>query len=250
MRAAQFEINAKKLPDVKTCKNSVQAWKQFTMYFNIWIKHVFGKKERSADGKVSRNDDPLAYEGIGSYLLKSFGHWAWMLIQEIIVVIALAFNWLFVKIGKLFGFIGFQIVRFFRWIKERLYWLSLKNDIKGRNTKTRVSAFMEKKRVQRNERATERKVQQIERETLRKEEAARRAAVRKEEEAIRAVLGEIQARHRDIVQSVVMDCFRQLNEAEQGLLDQLEKAADESAAAQIHRLIRECRELRGTNGEE
>ena len=34
MRAAQFEINAKKLPDVKTCKNSVQAWKQFTMYFN------------------------------------------------------------------------------------------------------------------------------------------------------------------------------------------------------------------------
>ena len=225
MRAAQFEINAKKLPDVKTCKNSVQAWKQFTMYFNIWIKHVFGKKERSADGKVSRNDDPLAYEGIGSYLLKSFGHWAWMLIQEIIVVIALAFNWLFVKIGKLFGFIGFQIGRFFKWIKDRLYWLSLKNDIKGRNTKTRVSAFMEKKRVQRNERATERKVQQIERETLRKEEAARRAAVRKEEEAIRQARYEEAAalKHTQEIEAEIAAIALRRKQEEERVHEQIQK---------------------------
>ncbi len=72
----------------------------------------------------------------------------------------------------------------------------------------------------------------------------------KEEEAIRAALEEIHARHREIVQRAVMDCFRQLNEAEQNLNGLLKKAADKGAAAPLQKLILECRELRGTIGEE
>ncbi len=221
MRAAQFEINAKKLPDVKPCKNSRLAWKQFAMYFRIWIQHLFAKKDENG----VKRDDPLAYEGIGSYLLKSFGHWLSMLVQEIWTVISLAFNWLFVNIGKLFQFIGFQIVRFFRWIKERLYWLSLKMNIKNRNTKARVNAFMEKKRIEHNERATERKVQQIERETLRKEEAARKAAVRKEEEAIRQARYEEAAalKHTQEIEAEIAAIALRRKQEEQRVHDTIQK---------------------------
>ena len=251
MRAAQFEIRSRKLPDVQKCQSSLSAWKQFCMYFNIWVKHLKTKREVNAEGKAVRVNDPLAYEGIGSYLKKSFGHWASMVGLEIWAVISLGFNWVFlfrqdggeknwvfVNIGKGAGFVGLQVSRFFQWIKKRNYWNSLKWNMQLREFKKRFDIWREKKRVEHHERAVNRQVLAVERETQRKEEAARKAAVRKEEEAIRqARLEEAAAlKHTQEIEAEIAAIALRRKQEEQRVHEQIQRKEE------AQKLLQEARE--------
>ncbi len=254
-RAAQSRIDAEKLPEVKKCSTSAEAWQQFCFYLKRWTKHLTAKKEVSENGEKISAEDPLTYEGIGSAIVKSFGHWLWMLIQEIIIVIALAFNWLFVNIWKLICFIGFQIARFFRWCKERLYWNSLKRDMVNRHREEKFKAWKEKKRLEIHEMNVARQVAAVERKTQRQEEAERRAAIRKEENAIKqarleeaaakkhteeiqAELAAIALRRREEEDRVSLEIQRK-EEAEKMLMEAKETEEKERAALEAKRLEEE-----------
>lgn len=173
-RAARKIIEERSLPPVEHCKTSLQAWMQLWKYIRLW------RRSRSKTA-----GDALSYEGIGTCVREAFGHWLWMLIQEIVIVIALAFNWIFVKLRNLFAFLGFQIVRLYRYNKERSYWRKMRSEIKKENNHRRFSAWKEQQRATAAEKRINREVANAERAARKKEEAEFREARRKEEEAIK-----------------------------------------------------------------
>ena len=254
-RAAQSRIDAEKLPEVKSCGSSKEAWKQFCFYCDRLKKHLSAGKKVNENGEVVSVEDPLSYKGIGSALLKSFGVWIWMVIQEIVVVIALAFNWVFVNVWKVIRFIGFQIGRFFRWCKDRLYWKSLKEDMVIRHREVQFNKWKEKKRAQLHEMNVARQVAAVERKTQRQEEAERKAAIRKEESAIKqarleeaaakkhteeiqAELAALAIRRREEEERVSLE-IRRKEEAEKMLMEAKETEERERAAFEAKRLEQE-----------
>ena len=226
-RAALKIIAQRKLPDVVKCKNSLQAWQQLWKFIRIWNRSLRGtfKSHTNVDIRDGASSDPMQYEGIGSHVAKAFGHWLWMLIQEIVIVIVLIINWVLVKLGKFISFIAFQIGRFFRWIAYRMKWKKLKYSILAEDKRRKFKAWRNKTQAASAERRINREVEAQERAARKKDEAEFRAARKKEEQAIReARLKEAKAQHstEDL-------------EAQLAALSQKRKAEEEKVSLEVQR---------------
>ena len=189
LRAAVKEIGENKVPEVKRCNTSMEAFRQFLSFSGMFWNSLFRKgKKRSGSDETGNLKEERSAEYVSAAAKacgKSFVGWIGLLLAEILTVIVLAFEVLFKSIWKLLCWCGFQIGRFFRFVKERFYWKKLKYNIKYRARKEDRHQKNAVRKAERKELQAKRREEAEFRKAMKAEEEAFQKAKRKEEEAIR-----------------------------------------------------------------
>ena len=190
LRAAVKQIEKNSVPQVKQCHTSAQAFRQFLSFSGMFWKGLFQNiKNRSADDSKRNGMSPERASERLSAVLKdcgiSFLQWIGLVLSELWTILILALETIGRAVWRFLCFCGFQIVRFFRYLKKRWYWGKFRRSIKYRawkedSQKRSMARKAERKEVQAKKR------EEIEfRRAMKAEEEAFQKARKKEEEAIR-----------------------------------------------------------------
>ncbi len=189
LRAAVKEIGQNKVPEVKRCNTSMEAFRQFLSFSGMFWKSLFRKvKTRSGSAENEAVKQERSAERLSAAAKacgKSFAGWIGLLFAEIWTVIVLAFEVLFRSVWKFICWCGFQIGRLIRAVKERFYWKKLKYNIKYRARKEDMHQKNAERKAERKELQAKRREEAEFRKAMKAEEEAFLKAKRKEEEAIR-----------------------------------------------------------------
>ena len=189
LRAAVKEIGQNKVPEVKRCNTSMEAFRQFLSFSGMFWNSLFRKvKTRSGSAENEAVKQERSAERLSAAAKacgKSFAGWIGLLFAEIWTVIVLAFEVLFRSVWKFICWCGFQIGRLIRAVKERFYWKKLKYNIKYRARKEDMHQKNAERKAERKELQAKRREEAEFRKAMKAEEEAFQKAKRKEEEAIR-----------------------------------------------------------------
>lgn len=188
LRAAMKQIEKNSVPQVKRCHTSMEAFRQFLSFSGMFWKGLFQNlKDRSKDTTKSLSPEQ-ASERLSSVLKdcgSSFLHWIGLLLAELWTLLILLLETIGRGIWKFLCFCGFQIRRFFRFLKNRMYWGKLRRSIKYRAWKEDSQKRSMERKAERKE-VQAKKREEIEfRKAMKAEEEAFQKARKKEEEAIR-----------------------------------------------------------------
>ena len=188
LRAAMKQIEKNSVPQVKRCHTSIEAFRQFLSFSGMFWKGLFQNlKDRSKDDTKSMS--PQQASERRSSVLKdcgaSFLHWIGLLLAELWTLLILLLETIGKAIWRFLCFCGFQIRRFFKFLKNRMYWGKLRRSIKYRAWKEDSQKRSMERKAERKE-VQAKKREEIEfRKAMKAEEEAFQKARKKEEEAIR-----------------------------------------------------------------
>lgn len=188
LRAAMKQIEKNSVPQVKRCHTSMEAFRQFLSFSGMFWKGLFQNlKDRSKDD--SKSMSPQQASERRSSVLKdcgaSFLHWIGLLLAELWTLLILLLETIGKAIWRFLCFCGFQIRRFFKFLKNRMYWGKLRRSIKYRAWKEDSQKRSMERKAERKE-VQAKKREEIEfRKAMKAEEEAFQKARKKEEEAIR-----------------------------------------------------------------
>ena len=190
LRAAKKEIEINGVPEPKRPDTSITALKQFAYYTGVFWKSVFERMKSHTN--VDIRNQTTSPERLSERIDASFrggavslGRWIVMLVSEIVVIILLVLETLFVWLRKLIVFCAKGIAKAYRYLSEVIHrsWTSFSIWFKG--FREDVAKKNEEIRQDR-EVARARKLEESEFRRERKaEEAAFQKAKKREEEAIR-----------------------------------------------------------------
>ena len=188
LRAAMKQIEKNSVPQVKRCHTSMEAFRQFLSFSGMFWKGLFQNlKDRSKDD--TKTMSPQQASERRSSVLKdcgaSFLHWIGLLLAELWTLLILLLENIGKAIWRFLCFCGFQIRRFFKFLKTRMYWGKLRRSIRYRAWKEDSQKRSMERKAERKE-VQAKKREEIEfRKAMKAEEEAFQKARKKEEEAIR-----------------------------------------------------------------
>ena len=188
LRAAMKQIEKNSVPQVKRCHTSMEAFRQFLSFSGMFWKGLFQNlKGRSKDDTKSMS--PQQASERRSSVLKdcgaSFLHWIGLLLAELWTLLILLLETIGKAIWRFLCFCGFQIRRFFKFLKNRMYWGKLRRSIKYRAWKEDSQKRSMERKAERKEVQAKKREELEFRKAMKAEEEAFQKARKKEEEAIR-----------------------------------------------------------------
>ena len=189
LRAARKEIEKNAVPEVAHVHTSMQAFRQFISFSGMFWKSLYQNIKAHTGSENRTGVSPARISERFSAAAKACGQtfvrWIVLLLSEIWTVLVLAIGTVIRSIAKFFGWCGFQIARFFRFVEERLYWKKLKYSIKNRIRKEERDKKNAARKAEREEQLAKKREEAEFRKAMKAEEEAFRKAKQKEEEAIR-----------------------------------------------------------------
>ena len=236
LRAALKEIEENAVPEVKHSHTSMQAFRQFLFFSGLFWKSLVQniKVHVNSDNRsgISPERASERFSAAAKACGKTFLNWIGLLIAEIFTVIVLALETLFRAVWKFLCWVGFQIVRFFRYLKNLLYWKKLKYSIKHRIWKEEREKISAERKAERQEQLAKKKEEAEFRKAMKAEEEAFLKAKAKEEEAIRIAKErqEEAARMTAKIESELAALSLQRKEEEEKVLQETKRKEEAMAA--------------------